>query len=147
MKFLADVAESSQAEVQIDIDSRDKWSSDNKMPLSLEKSLVMHVGRNQPMHSYHLQGNQLKTVGCYTDLGIIRSTNHGYRDYIDVLSTEASRTAGMLFRAFQTSSKQLLWPASQSYVLSMLMYCSPAWCPKLQVDIDKLERVQRRFIK
>ena len=48
------------------------------MPFSLKKSLVMHVGRNQPMHSHHLQGNQLKTVYCYTYLGIIRSTNHGH---------------------------------------------------------------------
>ena len=57
--FLSDVAESSQAEVQIYIDSIDKWSTDNKMPFSLKKSLVMHVGRNQPMHRYiyHLQGN------------------------------------------------------------------------------------------
>ena len=36
VKFVADVAESNQVEVQIDIDSIDKWSSDNKMPLSLE---------------------------------------------------------------------------------------------------------------
>ena len=99
------------------------------------------------MHSYHLQGNQLKTVDCYTDLGIIRSTKHGYRDYIDVLSMKASRTAGMLCRAFQSSSRQLFWPAFQSYVLPMLMYCSPAWCPNLQVNIDKLERIQRRFTK
>ena len=110
-KFLADVAESNQVEVQIDIDNIDKWSSDNKIPLSLEKSLVMHVGCNLPMHSFHLQGNQLKTVDCYTDLGIIRSTKYGYRNYIDVLSTKASRTARMLCRAFQTSSRQLLWPA------------------------------------
>ena len=48
--------------------------------VALEKSLVMHLGCNQPMHNYHLQGNQLKTVDCYTDLGIIRSTNHGYKE-------------------------------------------------------------------
>ena len=108
---------------------------------------MMHVGRNQPMHSYHLQGNQLKTVNCYTDLEIIHSTNHRYRDYIDVLSTKASKTAGMLCQAFQSSSRQLLWPAFQSYVLPMLMYCSLAWSPNFQVDIDKIERIQRRFTK
>ena len=41
------------------------------MPLLLEKSLVMHVGCNQPIHSYHSLGNQLKSVDCYTDLEII----------------------------------------------------------------------------
>ena len=145
--FLADVAESSQAEVHKDIDGIDKWSSDNKMPLSLEKSLVMHIGRNQPIYGYHLQGNQLKTADCYTDLRIIRSTNHGYRDYIDVLLTKASRTARMPSRAFQTSSRQLLRPVFQSYLLPMLIYCSPAWCPNLQVNIDKLDRIQQHFTK
>ena len=109
------------------------------MFLSLEKSLVMHVGCNQPMHSYHLQGNQLKTVDCCTDLGIIRSTNHGYRDYNGALSMKVSTTAEMLCRVFQSSSTQLLWLAFQSYVLPMLVYCSPAWCPNLQADIGKLE--------
>ena len=92
--FLADVAESSQAEVQINIDSVDKWSIDNQMPLRWKKSLVMHVRRNQPMHGYHLQAVQ-SIENCSTDLGIIRSTNHGYRDYIDVLSKKANRTASM----------------------------------------------------
>ena len=135
VKFLVDVVESSQAKVQIDIESIDKWFSDNKMPLSPEKSLVMHMGRNKPLHSYHLQGSQLKTENCYTDLGIIRSTNHGYRDYIDVLSMKASKTAGMLYRAFQSFSRQLLWPAFQSYVLTIHMYCCPAWCPNLQLTL------------
>ena len=86
-------------------------------------------------------------MDSYTDLGIIHSTNHGYRKYLDFLSPKTSRTAGIPCWAFQSSSRQLLWPVFQSYVLPMLMYCSPTWCPNLQVNIDKLEKIQRRFTK
>ena len=147
LKFDTDVAVSSQDEVQEDINVVCDWSNKNTMSLSTEKCLVVHCGNNQPKHAYYFCGFLLKSVNNFRDLGVQRSSNGDYASHITSIATRVSRAAAAICRTFRLNSRELLWPAFQIYVLSTLMYCSPAWRSYLRRDIDLLKKIQRRFTK
>ena len=48
IKFVTDVAVSTKAEMQGDIDVVADWSKEYNMPLSIDRTVVMHGGRKQP---------------------------------------------------------------------------------------------------
>ena len=45
------------------------------------------------------------------------------------------------------SDTKVLLTLYNSYIRSRLDYCSPVWSPNAQYLIDKVERVQRKFLK
>jgi hypothetical protein len=133
--------------VQADINIVADWSKEYDMPLSIEKTVVLHSGRRQPLHAYELLGLPLTSVSSFKDLGVNRSSDGGYAGHCAALVAKSSKMAGAISRVFRTSSRDLLWPAFQTYVLPAIMYCSPAWNPSLRYEIDAIESVQRRFTK
>jgi hypothetical protein len=75
LKFIADVVTYTK---QAEINKVSDWGAANLMPLLLEKSNVMHCGRNQPMHTYHLHGHLLTAVDTIKNLGLLRSSDLSY---------------------------------------------------------------------
>jgi ribonuclease P/MRP protein subunit RPP40 len=147
IKFLADVTVHTKSDVQTAIDALVCWSDDNNMPLSLPKTVVMHCGRHQPQHQYHIHGEPVMTVDSFVDLGVRRTSCATYSGHSQTVAAKASRVAGMIRRAFPSAACALRWPAFQSYVMPIIMYLSQAWHPKLKRDILLLEKVQQRFTK
>ena len=117
------------------------------MPLSVEKSVVMHCGAKQPNYDYTLYGERMKAVDSFTNLGVIRSSSGGYSAYSQAMVTKATKMAGAIRQVFRDRRGELLWVAFQCYILPTLKYCTPAWYPYMQRDIDLVERVQRCFTK
>ena len=117
------------------------------MPLSLEKSGVIHCGKNQPNYNYIVHGNRLPVIESMVELGVIRSANGGYDGQCAAVRAKANKISGAIRRVFQLRDPRLLWPAFCSYVLPVLNYCSSAWSPSLIKNIKHIEQVQRRFTK
>jgi ribonuclease P/MRP protein subunit RPP40 len=147
IKFLADVTLHTREEVQAEVDKLVRWCDSHGMQLSLEKTVVMHCGRHQPAYEYYIHGVKISSVDGFPDLGVHRSACGTYAGHCEALAAKASRVAGAVRKAFHSRSRALLWPAYQYYVLPLLMYMSPAWSPRLKRDVDRLERVQRRYTK
>jgi hypothetical protein len=147
IKFVADVAVCSKDLVQADVNKVAFWSAEHHMPLSDDKSLVMHCGSHQPFNIYALHGKPLKIVDNFTDLGVQRSKNGSFSGHCQSLAARASKSAGAIRRAFRSTSRELLWPAFQCYIAPMLIYCSQSWNPSLRSDDNIIENVQRRFTK
>ena len=55
LKYVADVAISSRDDVQEDATTVENWSAEYGMPVSIEKSLVLHCGLHQPKYVYSFQ--------------------------------------------------------------------------------------------
>ncbi len=147
LKLTADVSIHSQAEVQSDIDTVAEWSIAHEMPLSIEKTAVLHCGCHQPQYVYSIRGQPLPVVTELTDLGVIRTSQSSYSAQCQAVAAKAARAAYLVRRAFHQKYKQLMWPAFVHYVLPILMYCASAWSPALCKDISAIERIQRRFTK
>ena len=117
------------------------------MPISVEKSVVMHCGNNQPNYTDTLYGRDIPIVDCYTDLGVVGPHTSDFTAQCRAVAAKAGKTATVIRHVFNRGARELLWPAFQYYVLPTLMYCAPVWGSYLQADIQLLERVQRRYTK
>ncbi|KAL8625391.1 hypothetical protein ACOMHN_044534 [Nucella lapillus] len=69
--------------------------------------------------------------------------SHFYRQ-ADGVAARGSRTVGFLRRNFSSCSTPVKAATYTTMVRPVLEYASAVWDPPLQIDINKLERVQRR---
>ena len=66
-------------------------------------------------------------------------------EQIEFLVQSSKIRAGMLLTVFKTREPELMIKMFNSYVRSRLEYCSLVWNPWKKEDIDKFERVQKKF--
>ena len=144
IKFVADVTVHSQHEVQTEVDKIANWSFEHDISLSLEKTILLHDGCHQPLHSYAIHGFVIKSVDNFMDLSIACA---GYSGHCAAVARKASRVAGAIRRTFYIKPCEIMWPAFYIYILPVLRYASTAWNPVLQSDVDELESIQWRYTK
>ena len=75
------------------------------MPLSIDKSAVLHCGMRNPQYRYHLQGDLLKSTDTVSDLGILRASSGGYDQHNAEVSTKANKLSGAIMPAFHGSPR------------------------------------------
>ena len=107
-KFVGDITIYSHAEIQAEVDTVADWSEEMSMPLSVEKSVVMHCGAKQPHYDCTLYGESMKAVDSFTDLGVIRSSSEGYNGHCQAMVTKATKMAGAIRRVFRDRRRELL---------------------------------------
>lgn len=81
------------------------------------------------------------------DLGVIVDAKLNYREHIDFISKKSSRLSGFVIRQtkfFNDNDIPII--LFNCYVRSLLEYCCPIWSPSYTVHINRLERLQKRFI-
>ena len=147
VKFVADITKYTQDYIQSEINIVAQWADEHEAPISLEKSSVLHCGRQQQHNTYFIHGLPIKSVDTVIDLGVTRSSDGSYSAHYQGLITKARRATGLIRRSLHMRTQQLMWPAFQVYVLPILMYGSSAWNPLYIKDIDAIEKIQRRFTK
>ena len=62
-------------ELQGTLDRLCQWATDWGMAFNVAKCHVMHVGKNNPRHKYHMQGEALKTTEEERDIGVTVTVN------------------------------------------------------------------------
>ena len=62
-------------ELQGTLDRLCQWATDWGMAFNVAKCHVMHVGKNNPRHKYHMQGEALKTTEEECDIGVTVTVN------------------------------------------------------------------------
>lgn len=63
------------------------------------------------------------------------------------IASKASQRLGLIFRCFENRDPGLLTGLYKIYVRPILEYSSPIWSTHLLQDIDKIENVQRSFLR
>ena len=54
--------------MQVEVTKIADWSDSHSMPLTMEKSSVMHCGHDQPSYNYTIYGALLQSVDKFADL-------------------------------------------------------------------------------
>ena len=97
---------------------------------------------------YTLNDNFIVRVYKVKDLGIYFSSNMSFSLHINTVVNKALRMLGFVRRTMKpfrdVKALKILY---NSYVRSSLDYCSSVWCPSVNYLIDKIENVQKRFVK
>ena len=86
----------------------------------------------------------LKSVPSAKYLGVTISEDLKWSEHINNITKKANQTLGFLKRNIRVHNKDLKSTAYKTLVRPQLEYASTVWSPHTDLDINKLESVQRR---
>lgn len=134
----------------MDLDRLSDWCKVNRLPLNNNKCKKITIShkRNEFTFDYVLDGDVLEDGKSVMDLGVLIDKKLSFNPHIDMIVQSALRLLGFISRTTlhfkQPSSLLTLY---NSMVKSRLQYASVIWSPFYAIHIDRLEKVQRRFLK
>ena len=137
--------------LQQDLDGLRKWSSDNHMTFNASKCKTLHISRKKTLscvQTYDLGGQHLECVKHTKDLGITVSCDLQWGKHIELITSKANRTLGLIKRVCRdvddVKIRKLLYCLM---VRPQLEYCSCLWSPYTIKHRALIENVQRRATK
>ena len=133
--------------LQADLDALNNWSKLNYMSINIDKCCVLNLHKKNTHYPYILEGNIIRSVEVVTDVGIKLHSSLTFSKHIVEIANEANRVFGFIKMTFSQISPMLFKKIYKTLILTKLEYGCQAWCPYLQKDIRRLERVQRRATK
>ena len=137
--------------LQEDLNTIYRWSSKNNMKFNSDKFECIRYGKKKDFHDttgYLSDTNTAITpADQVNDLGVLISSNCLFKNQIDDVVKTANKLCAWILRTFKTRAPKLMILLWKSLVLSKLDYCSQLWSPTAKGDIQKLEMVQRSFIR
>ena len=144
---------SSQGLNQDDINQLVKWQNIWLLTFNTndKKCKVMHIGKNNPCHSYHLDGNLLPTVDSEKDLGITVSKTIDWGEHVSNIIKKAKAVTAWVSRSIVSRSPEVMSKIYKSLIRPHLEYCVQLWSPLPSHGnwglILEIEDVQRSFTR
>ena len=137
--------------LQEDLKTIYAWSAKNNMKFNSEKFECIRYGKINELHEnshyYSDMGTVIEHKEQINDLGVILSRNCKFTTQIDNVVSTANKLCGWILRTFRTRAPKLMVLLWKSLVLCKLDYGSQLWSPTTKGDTQKLEMVQRSFIR
>ena len=102
-KFIGDVSTPQDRRLmQAHLDAVARWSADNRLPISFQKSFTQHFCKNNIKQQYSVHGSVIKSTSSYADLGVLRCDDFSYDQYNHDDALKTSRLSGMTLKLFST---------------------------------------------
>jgi hypothetical protein len=135
--------------LQRDLTSLQIWCDLWQLTVNVRKCAVLKLGLRRPdsVESYRFSGVEIPVVTVVKDLGVYLSCNFSFSYHCNTICNKASSRVGIIHRAFECRSLVFMRKMYMSYVRPILEYASEVWSPLNLEDIDKIERIQRRYTK
>ena len=141
-------------QLQSDLDNLSRWSADWKLRLNPVKCCAFTLSlRTSPVqHSYSIGGSVLERVSEVRDLGVILDTKLTFAAHINQTISKSNRALGVLIRLFQTGlprqkfCNKTLQSSYYTNVRSILEYGCVIWGVAAKSHVERLERVQHKFL-
>ena len=143
--------------VQAQLDKLCSWSEKWGLKLNPAKCkvLTLTLRRTPVMGTYMISGVALERVVVMRDLGVMLDQKLTFGDHVDFTVRKANRALGLLMRTLQTgkngrpfksANQRALLSTYFANVRSVLEYCSVVWAGAAQSHIQRLERIQEKFL-
>ena len=152
------------ASLQEDLNILAIWCDRMQMSYNIDKCHTLHLGSQNQKPTYTLpkMSNTIKTTGgmsyTYTfhnlsqvqeekDLGVIVDDKLLFRKHISMKISKANSMIFLIKHTFKYLDAEMFNLLYKSLVRPHLEYASTVWSPTLKMDINSLEKVQRRATK
>nr|CAD2196444.1 unnamed protein product [Meloidogyne enterolobii] len=123
------------------------WSSLNGLDISLEKCVVLYIGKNNHKRTYKLLGKQMSEVDSVRDLGIIIDSSLSFSKHYEKIIKNAYFLTHQIFRVIKTKDINKLVFCYKTYVRPCLEYATEVWNPSKAETSHQIERVQKFFTR
>ena len=133
--------------LEIDLENVLEFLLERQLPVALDKSAVLHLGRLNPCVGYAIGSSDLVPVDSIKDLGVTVSRNLDFCEHYSAIVGKASRVCNLIFRVFSSKDPMFLIKLFNVYARPILEYSSCVWSPSKIKDVSFIESVQRRFTK
>lgn len=120
----------------------DKWD----MEFNIDKCKVLHIGRNNPQHSYSMKGQILSNTDSEKDIGVWITNSLKPSTQCREAYRVASAMLNNISKAFHFRDRHVFVRLYKTYVRVHLEFSTPVWNPWLKTDIELLEKVQIRAV-
>ena len=121
------------------------------MQLNGDKFECLRYGNNQDLQqniSYKSNtGSVINEKSTVRDLGVLMSSTGAFKEHIEHTVIEAQKLCSWILRTFHTREPLLMLTLWKSLIQSKLEYCSQLWCPIQKGNIQRIEMVQRSYIR
>ena len=97
------------------------------MNFNESKCTVLHIGKNNPKHTYTLNGIALQATDCEKDVGIHIHSNLKPSNHCTVVAGRARNILGKIARTFHYRDKYTFLKLYTTYVRVHLEFAVPAW--------------------
>lgn len=136
--------------LQEDIDRLCVWCEKNSMMMNVAK--CYHVKFSRKKHkfdsSYKMNNQVLSKVSEVKDLGITIDSEMKFNTHTDLTINKSNRMLAFLNRSTkQFRNLAALKTLFFALVRSHIEYCSIVWYPVHKIHIERIERIQIKFIK
>ena len=136
--------------LQCQLSRLSQWCLANNIKLNVGKCAVISFTRSSKpiMAKYVINGVILARATSFKDLGVTFQTDLSFRHHYNAVAAAASRTAGFVMRSCRGFKNiETLRTLYFSLVRSKLEYASIVWSPHERCHIERLEAVQRKYLK
>ena len=137
--------------LQDDINSFHNWCTTWCMHLHPDKCYFMNFSLKKSrdiVNTYSFNDLVLKRVYEMKDLGVYFTPNLNFSTHINKVTSKAMQMLGFLKRVTRDfTNVKTLNTLYNSLVRSRLEYCSQVWNPSPAAHVQKLERVQKKFLR
>ena len=128
--------------LQSDIKEFDRWCSKKNLYLNAEKC------QSKIVFEYSIDNTVLCDVDSVRDLGVSFDTNLTFNRHIDLICTKASSLFGFIkIWAKEFNNPLVTKTLFTTIVRPHLEYASQVWSPYYRVHIDRIEKIQKRFVR
>lgn len=136
--------------IQEDINRFVAWSSVNGLPINFDKCyhLKYHRCRDRIISKYTMLDNRLETVTEFLDLGIVFDTKLTFIPHLNYIIPKTFSTLYFIRRnTAQFTDPYIKKIIYSSFVRSKLEYASFIWSPTANIHINRIEKIQKSFLK
>ena len=141
-------------ELQKDVNHLCTWANTWKLKLNPSKCVAFTMTlRTKPIqHAYSVDHTYLEHVSEVRDLGILLDSKLNFSSHINQVVSKANRALCLMIRAFQKNipgrkfNHKTLLATYFANVRSIMEYGSVIWNGAAKTHIDRIERVQHKFL-
>lgn len=128
----------------------ERWCISNKLSLNACKCKVMtfSLKPEKIIYDYEINNIVLERPATFIDLGVTFDSKLSFIPHIEAICSSANKMYGFLVRnSWDFNDQDTLKALYFAYVRSKIEYADVIWSPFYDIHIQKLESIQRRFLK
>lgn len=136
--------------LQDDLNNLHNYYINNRITVSINKCYCISFTRKLKPISfpYTINNIAIERVEVVRDLGVTLDSKMRLNDHIDSIVDRSFRNLGFVMRTCKPfKGLTCIKVVYYAYVRSILEYASPIWSPFYAIHIDKIERIQKKFLK